>query len=106
METTIYSVKQFNDYVAKVLKAEIGEVTIKGEVSGLKIKGQHIYFDIKDDDSVLNCYMPAFRLDFPIEDGQELLVTGTPGIYVPYGKYSLTVRTIELQGEGALKKAF
>lgn len=103
----ILSVAEFNTIVDRYLKEGIGQVTIRGEVSGFKVsQGKFAYFDIKDAASVLNCFAMAFRLDFPIEDGQEVAVTGTPGIHVKSGRYSLTVQSIQLHGEGSLQKAF
>lgn len=103
----VFSVSQFNTLVDELLRTELGQVTIKGEVSGFKIsQGKWAYFDLKDDASVLNCFAPLFRLDFPLKDGQEVEVTGKPGLYIPSGRYSLTVDSIQLKGEGALQKAF
>lgn len=103
----VYTVKEFNELVNIVLNQSIGETTISGEISGYKIsQGKWVTFDLKDKDSVLNCFMPAYQLDLPLADGQEVLVTGVPRVYVPYGKYSLTVKSVQLTGEGALQKAY
>ncbi len=107
MEAGTLSVKQFNELVNALLQEGIGEVTISGEISGYQVRqGKWVSFELKDKDSVLSCFTSVYQVDMPLEDGQEVLVTGTPRIYVPYGKYSLNVRSIQLQGEGALKKAF
>ncbi len=103
----ILTVSQFNTTVNQFLKAGLGSVQIRGEVSEFKIaQGKFAYFIIKDNESVLNCFAMAFRLDFPLEDGQEIVVTGTPGIHIKSGRYSLTVDSVTLHGEGALQKAF
>jgi exodeoxyribonuclease VII large subunit len=107
MAKPVYTVKEFNELVNTVLNQTIGETTISGEISGYKLsQGKWITFDLKDKDSVLNCFMPAYQLDMPIADGQQVLVTGVPRVYVPYGKYSLTVKSVQLTGEGALQKAY
>jgi exodeoxyribonuclease VII large subunit len=107
MEQVIYSVKQFNELINTVLSTQVGEVTVTGEVSGYQVRqNKWVSFDLKDNDSVVNCFTTMYQLDFPLEDGQEILVTGTPRIYVPYGKFSLNVRNVQLKGEGALQKAF
>jgi exodeoxyribonuclease VII large subunit len=41
-----------------------------------------------------------------IEPGMEIIVSGTPNIYKPSGRFSLRAETVELVGEGALKKAY
>ncbi len=107
MNPVVYTVKQFNELINIILTEKVGEVTICGEVSGYQIRqNKWVSFDLKDEGSVINCFTTTYQLDFPIADGQEVLVTGTPRIYVPYGKYSLNVRSVQLKGEGALKKAF
>lgn len=104
----IYTVQTFNEHINTVLLQSVGEVSIKGEITGYREPYQKFYtfFDLKDSDSVLNCYVTITKIDFPIRDGQEVIVTGTPKIYVPSGKFSFTVRTIQLTGDGAIRKAF
>lgn len=107
MQPEILTVKQFNEQVNTLLGRHLNDVTIRGEISGYQVRqGKWVSFDLKDEESVLNCFCAIYQLDFPLADGQEVCVTGTPRIYVPYGKYSLNVRTVELHGEGAFKKAF
>lgn len=103
----VLTVSEFNTSVNQFLKEGFGSVQIKGEVSEFKIaQGKFAYFNIKDNESVLNCFAMVYRLDFPLEDGQEVVVTGIPGIHVKSGRYSLTVESVTLHGEGALQKAF
>lgn len=107
MQATVYTVKQFNELVNTVLGQTIGEASVTGEVSGFQIRqGKFAYFDIKDGESVLNCFAMVYQLDMPLSDGLQVTVTGTPRVYVPFGKYSFTVRQVELKGEGALQKAY
>lgn len=82
------------------------EVRIEGEVMSYKVsQGKWIFFDIKDESSSINCFMSLWNLRMPIEDGMKIIVTGTPGI-TKWGKFSLTVKSIKLVGEGSLKKAY
>src|SRR6185295_10911320 len=39
-------------------------------------------------------------------DGMEIIVSGNPEIYKPYGKLSMQVQAVELAGEGALQVAY
>ncbi|HEY1074560.1 MAG TPA: exodeoxyribonuclease VII large subunit [Patescibacteria group bacterium] len=103
----IYTVKEFNELVNIVLTEKVGEVSIQGEITGYQIRqGKWISFDLKDSESVINCFATTYQIDMPLSDGMEVVVTGTPRLYVPYGKYSFNVRNVQLKGEGALKKAF
>lgn len=84
---------------------------IKGEVSSVDERERVVYFSIKDstDDSLLNCLI--FRRHYDISgvrlrEGDEIIVEGVPEIWKPMGKLSLKVGTIEVAGEGALKKAY
>lgn len=107
MPEKVLSVAEFNTVVDQVLKTGVGQMTVKGEVSEFKVsQGKFAYFNIKDANSVLNCFAMAFKLDFPLEDGQEVAVTGKPGIHLKSGRYSLTVDSVRLHGEGSLQKAF
>ena len=84
----------------------IGEVTqVQRAVSG------HVYFSLKDEqaDAVLSCIVwkgNYFRSGIAIESGMRLVLTGTPSIYAPTGRFSFVAHTIELHGAGALKKAY
>ncbi len=82
---------------------------IKGEVSSVDERERVVYFSIKDstDDSLLNCLI--FRRHYDISgvrlrEGDEIIVEGVPEIWKPMGKLSLKVGTIEVAGEGALKR--
>ena len=105
-DTKIYTVSELNNIVNDTL----GEfaVRVRGEVSDFKRSqnGKFLYFDLKDDASRINCFAMAFQLHQELEDGMEVVVTGSPGLYVPYGKYTFRVRMVELVGEGALRRAF
>ena len=105
-DTKIYTVSELNNLVNDTL----GEfaVRVRGEVSDFKRSqnGKFLYFDLKDDASRINCFAMAFQLHQELEDGMEVVVTGSPGLYVPYGKYTFRVRMVELVGEGALRRAF
>ncbi len=103
----IYTVKEFNDLVNVALATQVGEVTLRGEVSSYQTRqGKWVSFDLKDGESCLNCFTALYQLDMPLADGQEVLITGKARIYVPNGRYSFQVRSVQLMGEGALQKAF
>lgn len=84
---------------------------IEGEVTQLKIdrKG-HVYFTIKDSKgSVLDCicWNYNYRMcGIKLEEGMQIILGGSASIYPAYGKLSFKADTIELIGEGALKKQY
>lgn len=84
---------------------------IQGEVSGLDIRDGYLFFSLKDKDneSVLSCFMWKSNYELcgtSLEIGMEVIVDGFPEIYAPSGRFNFRVSTIELVGEGALKKAY
>jgi exodeoxyribonuclease VII large subunit len=81
------------------------KVCVRGEVSGLRER-THLYFDLKDGDSVVNSVMFASawrRAGVRLESGVEVVATGRVEFYAPGGKVSLVVERIEPVGRGALE---
>lgn len=84
---------------------------VQGEVNSLDIRDNYLFFTLKDKDrdGVLHCFM--WRNNYALcgvalEVGMEIVVDGLPEIYPPLGRLNFRVSTIELVGEGALKKAY
>ena len=96
----------FLNVVNENLSENYREVAVVGEVSSFKInQGKWVFFDLKDDESSISCFMPLWSLRMPIEDGMKVMAVGTPKI-TKWGKFSFTVEMIKPVGEGSLKKAF
>lgn len=106
----IYTISEFvgvlNDDL-KWMKAKI-----VGEVVDPKIwPSGHVYFSLKDekDGSVLNCIIwgSKYRLfGINLEQGMKIVAFGKPEIYSANGRLSFICETIELAGEGDLKKQY
>lgn len=108
-EEKTFSVGEFLDF----LNGKLVEFSarIKGEISSIDERERAVYFSIKDksDESVMNCFVFRYQYDIlgvKLEEGMEVVVAGYPEIYKPYGRLSLRVSSIELEGEGALKKEY
>lgn len=81
-------------------------LVVEGEVSGFKVnQGKFVFFDIKDQGGSLGCFMMVYQLRTALEDGMRVRITTSPKL-TQWGKFSLTVRTVEPIGEGSLKRAF
>lgn len=79
---------------------------VEGEVTGFKVsQGKWVFFDLKDEESSVNCFMPVWDLRMPIEDGMKVIIQGVPKV-TKWGRFSFTVKTIRPVGEGSLKKSF
>jgi exodeoxyribonuclease VII large subunit len=102
----IISVKAFLDILNETMTFAFPSVTVEGEVSSFKVnQGKWIFFDLKDGDATLPCFMPVYQLKVPLEDGMKVRVTGVPKV-TNWGKFSFTVKAVALAGEGELKRAF
>ena len=80
-------------------------ITISGEVANFKInQNKFVFFDIKDSNSTVNCFMMLFAMKIPIQDGMQIIAKVEPKI-TDWGKFSLTVKEIKPVGEGNIKKS-
>ncbi|MCX6780204.1 MAG: exodeoxyribonuclease VII large subunit, partial [Candidatus Magasanikbacteria bacterium] len=96
-----------SEFIEQINGIIAGEFVVEGEVSQYKIsQGKWIFFDLKDDKAVVNCFATVFNLSQPLEDGMKIRVLGYPKIHDRSGRFSITVQKVELVGEGSLKKAY
>ena len=106
MNNQILSVSELSDYINQTLEYAYPSVVVEGEVSSFKIsQGKWVFFDIKDSQTTLGCFMSIYQLNTPLEDGMLVRVVAQPKL-TTWGKFSLTVKSVELAGEGSVKKAF
>ena len=97
---------EFVAYVNQTLEYAYSSVTVVGEVSEFKVnQGKWVFFNVKDEETSVPCFMTLWSLSVPIEDGMKIVVRGIPKI-TKWGKFSFTVSKIAPVGEGSLKKAF
>ncbi len=83
----------------------LGELTVEGEVSEFRvIQNKWVTFDVKDNTSVLKCFMTVWNLRTQIEDGMLVKVTGQPNLRAK-GFLSFVVKNVRPSGEGSLKRA-
>jgi exodeoxyribonuclease VII large subunit len=106
----IFTVAEYIELLNAFFKAKAAKLT--GEICELKrADSGHVYFSIKDktDGSVLGCIMwnRNYQLcGIALEVGMEVVLSGHPNIYPARGSLSFVADTVELVGEGALKKAY
>jgi exodeoxyribonuclease VII large subunit len=106
MTPQVISVSEFLTIINETLNFAYPQVVVEGEVSGFKIsQGKFAFFDLKDEKSLLGCFMMARDLKMPIEDGMKIRAAGSPKVFPKSSRFSLTVRDIEMTGEGALRRA-
>jgi len=99
-------VSEFLNLVNQTLDYAYSSAVVVGEVSSFKVnQGKWVFFDLKDDDSSIGCFLPLWELRAEIQDGMKVAVRGFPKV-TKWGKFSFTVRQIQPVGEGSIKKSF
>ena len=102
----VFSVSDFVALTNQTLEYAYGSVRIEGEIANFKVnQNKYVFFDIKDKGASVGCFMSVWHLRQPLEDGMNVVITAAPKL-TPWGKFSLTVRTVEPKGEGTIKRAF
>ena len=102
----IYSVSDFIATSNDIFEKSFPSVLIEGEISSFKVnQNKFVFFDLKDEESVLGCFMTVWQMRFPLEDGMKVVVQAKPKL-TNWGKFSLTIEKIIPKGEGSLKKSF
>ena len=92
--------------INQTLEYAYSSVMVTGEVSSFKVnQGKWVFFDLKDEESSVSCFMPVWDLRVPLEDGMKVVVRAAPKL-TKWGKFSLTVNAVKPVGEGSLKKAY
>jgi len=93
--------KGTNDVLASV------PALVEGELSGFALRQERwAFFSLKDEESVVECFMPAWKLRHEVADGMLVRVAGVPQVYAKSGRFRIVVEAMEPVGEGSLKRAF
>lgn len=105
---TIISVTQLNVYLKNLIDENfvLNNLLVKGEISNLKYHPSgHIYFSLKDSDSVIKCVMfnsYTSNLNFKLNEGDKVIVNGNLSVYLQGGSYQIYVKNLEKDGIGNL----
>ncbi len=110
---TIYTVAQINAYIKNMFTNDylLRNVQIKGELSNVKYHSSgHIYFTLKEEGSAISGVMFKTAryegLDFTLENGQSVQITGNVTVYERDGRYQIYAKRIVLDGRGNLYEAY
>ena len=109
---SVYTVSQANQYIKNMFNQDflLNNISVRGEVSNCKYHSSgHIYFSIEDRNGLLSCVMFAGKkrgLDFKMEEGNKVIVSGNINVYERDGKYQLYADKIEKEGTRDLYKRF
>ncbi len=101
-----YTVSEIAGRVRKLIEEELGWVRVRGEVGRVfKARSGHLYFDLKDDKSVLSCMTwkgQIADLGMEPEEGMEVFAEGKMTASGMQSKFGLNVQRLAVAGEGAL----
>lgn len=108
MSDVVYTVSQVNKYINKVFENEylLKSISISGEVTNASMSGGVMYFNIKDDESMLPCVCFDRSCLEIVKNGTQVLILGSVNYYTKGGKLTFIVKTITPFGEGLLYKKY
>lgn len=104
-QTPAIGVKAFLGILNETLTFAFPSVVLEGEVSEYRPWKNLVFFKVKEGDAAMECFMPLARVKVPVEDGMKVRLTGAPK-FSGKGRYSFNGTSLELAGEGTLKRAF
>jgi exodeoxyribonuclease VII large subunit len=102
------TVLELNTRIHDLLAARFQSVVVKGEVSGVSLRGGHVWFTLKDAAATIGAVIfsgTARRLPFLPENGQELVVTCQVDYHPQYGRINLVVSRLDYDGAGKVRAA-
>ncbi len=106
MAEVTFTVSEFIEVCNQSLDYSFPGIIVEGEVASFKVnQGKWVFFDLKEGDSTVSCFMVLSQLTSAIADGMKIRVRATPKL-TRWGRFSLTVRQVMPVGEGSIKKNF
>lgn len=108
----VYSVAQVNSYIRNMFTQDfmLQSIRVRGEVSNCKYHSSgHIYFTLKDAGGTISCVMFAGSrsgLAFRLQEGQQVVVSGSVDVYERDGRYQLYAKAITQDGVGLLYERY
>ncbi len=109
----VYSVKDINRYIKTMFEQDflMRNLQVKGEISNVVYHSSgHIYFTLKEDGNAIKGVMfKKYRengLDFRLQNGQSIIVSGFISVYERDGQYQLYATGITEDGRGNLYEAY
>ncbi len=123
----VHSVSELTQVIKRTLEHSFPYVRVKGELTNLtRASSGHIYFSLKDENALLPCVWyknqqkaqsfdpntgevfdePIPSLAHKLENGMEMLFSGSLNVYPPRGAYQFIVDSAEEVGKGNLHQAF
>ena len=84
MEKTPISVSETVALINQTLEYALQVLVVEGEVSLFKVnQGKYVFFDLKDEESSLGCFMTVWQLRMPLEDGEVRVSRAAGSVLLP-----------------------
>ena len=101
------SVSELSFYISKIFEAEelLHNVKVYGEVSNLSNVRGNLYFNLKDENSLMPCILFGAS-GVSVKEGDQVLCTGNLRYYAKGGKLNLYVNSLVPYGSGLLYQKF
>ncbi|MCX7965885.1 MAG: exodeoxyribonuclease VII large subunit, partial [Syntrophorhabdaceae bacterium] len=109
-QPAIYTVSSLTGQIKRLINTQFRDVLVEGEISNFKLyPSGHLYFTLKDDQSVIKAVMFNFSERYPediFKDGTSVICSGRVDVYEKRGEYRLIVEAMEVKGLGMLQLRF
>ena len=108
MQAYTLTVSKFNTIVRDIFNSEelLHNIQIVGEVFGISKSKNSVYFYLKDEECSLPCVTFYGEIAQNINEGDMVVVTGSPNFYAKSGRFNFVVNKIEPFGLGILYQRF
>ena len=101
-----FSVSEISGRIKALIEGQFSYVRIKGEIGAVKrYASGHIYYDLKDEDAVINAVTfkgQAAKMQVQPEEGLEVIAIGKITTYARQSKYQMNITELRVAGVGAL----
>ena len=101
-----FTVSELSGVLKRMIEGEFSHVRIRGEVGRVSRPASgHLYFDLKDDKSVIASVTwkgQALKLAAQPEEGLEVVATGKITTFAGQSRYQMIVSEMSVAGVGAL----
>ena len=102
----VFTVTAITLALKQMMEGVFRDVFVEGEVSSLREAASgHLYFDLKDRESLLSAGMfkwDARKYGFELQEGVQVRVWGSLSCYAKQGRYQIVVKTAEALAKGNL----
>ncbi len=102
----VFTVTAITLALKQMMEGVFRDVFVEGEVSSLREAASgHLYFDLKDRESLLSAVMfkwDARKYGFELQEGVQVRVWGSLSCYAKQGRYQIVVKTAEALAKGNL----